>query len=96
MPLNTDAMSDRAVGESIETGEKKNAPAQCSTGRTNFRAIDQATAPKLAFRTVVCPTSTRLASPYQAHRLSIFTVTRQSAGRHSDRVYAVASDREEK
>jgi hypothetical protein len=41
MPLNADALCEGGVGESTEAGEKKNAPAQCSTGRTNFRGTGQ-------------------------------------------------------
>jgi hypothetical protein len=37
MPPNADALRERGVGESTEAGEKKDAAAQCSTGRTNFR-----------------------------------------------------------
>jgi hypothetical protein len=36
-----------------EAGEKKKVPAQCSTGRTNFRWTDNSPAPKLAFSTTI-------------------------------------------
>jgi|SRR5882724_5560666 len=50
MPLNADTLRDSGVRESTEAGEKKNAPAQCSTGRTNFRGTDQVTCSKTALQ----------------------------------------------
>jgi hypothetical protein len=64
---NADALPESGGRENTTAGEKKDAPASARQVERIFGRQIKSTARKLVFGTVVSPTSSKLASPYQAH-----------------------------
>jgi hypothetical protein len=67
VPLNADALPESGVRENQRPARKKMHRSSARQVERIFGRQSKSSAPKLVFRTVVSPISSKLASPYQAH-----------------------------